>query len=492
MGDGDAAGELAGLRIHDLRHNFASFGAGGGMGLPIIGKLLGHTQAATTQRYAHLDADPLRRASNAIGNTIAAAMGEPSAPSADVIPLNHGQEWRTRRDRTAIRQAGERLPVSLRPSRRIARRATMEQIPEGYISTKQAFALLFREKHPEEELAHNDDLFRLPRLATAKAQDAFTELSQAFWKNDVPVKLRRPKPPHDICDLATTPWSNEVVAHYVITHGKLPEDTRDNSWAYVPGVTPFILKEDFDRWSNKVARTYRADDPFRQVNWTYGQAIAWIVFRTSDGVRRYGSSYALQAMIEAADADDGLHEGMTVADAHQAMLYSLQAGHLVATGIHSLDGARQIKTTEWAYLQWMTNNSLDEDLWKPSHDPLGSWVYRDVKVRRDDLLALWRGSEATIENPVWHTPEQLASGAGAGSLEVAHEPVVPALVKQAIAACLRTLKEKWEAGGEVLSAKTPMRAFQKMVTDQNSPLFIPRETNLGPRNMGAAQSTDMA
>ena len=64
------------LRIHDLRHSFASFGAGGGMGLPIIGKLLGHSQPATTQRYAHLDADPLRKASNAIGNTIAAAMGE--------------------------------------------------------------------------------------------------------------------------------------------------------------------------------------------------------------------------------------------------------------------------------------------------------------------------------------------------------------------------------------------------------------------------------
>ena len=57
---------LDGLRIHDLRHSFASFGAGGGMGLPIVGKLLGHANATTTARYAHLDADPLRRASNAI------------------------------------------------------------------------------------------------------------------------------------------------------------------------------------------------------------------------------------------------------------------------------------------------------------------------------------------------------------------------------------------------------------------------------------------
>jgi triphosphoribosyl-dephospho-CoA synthetase len=42
-------------------------------GLPIIGKLLGHAQSATTQRYAHLDTDPLRRAANAIGATIVSA-----------------------------------------------------------------------------------------------------------------------------------------------------------------------------------------------------------------------------------------------------------------------------------------------------------------------------------------------------------------------------------------------------------------------------------
>lgn len=69
-----AAG-LEGLRLHDLRHSFASFGAGASLGLPIIGKLLGHTQAATTARYAHLDADPLRRAVNTIGSTISAALG---------------------------------------------------------------------------------------------------------------------------------------------------------------------------------------------------------------------------------------------------------------------------------------------------------------------------------------------------------------------------------------------------------------------------------
>ena len=67
---------LEDLRLHDLRHNFAAFGAGGGLGLPIIGKLLGHKQPQTTARYAHLDADPLRKAANAIGERLVHAMGE--------------------------------------------------------------------------------------------------------------------------------------------------------------------------------------------------------------------------------------------------------------------------------------------------------------------------------------------------------------------------------------------------------------------------------
>jgi integrase len=68
------AADLEGVRLHDLRHSFASFGAGASLGLPIIGKLLGHTQAGTTARYAHLDADPMRRAVETIGATISAAM----------------------------------------------------------------------------------------------------------------------------------------------------------------------------------------------------------------------------------------------------------------------------------------------------------------------------------------------------------------------------------------------------------------------------------
>lgn len=68
-----AAG-LEGVRIHDLRHSFASVGAGASLGLPIIGKLLGHSQPATTARYSHLDVDVVRRAAETIGATISAAM----------------------------------------------------------------------------------------------------------------------------------------------------------------------------------------------------------------------------------------------------------------------------------------------------------------------------------------------------------------------------------------------------------------------------------
>jgi integrase len=69
-----AAASLPDVRIHDLRHSFASVAAGAGMSLPVIGKLLGHSQPVTTARYAHLAADPVRAASNLIGNEISAAM----------------------------------------------------------------------------------------------------------------------------------------------------------------------------------------------------------------------------------------------------------------------------------------------------------------------------------------------------------------------------------------------------------------------------------
>ena len=67
-----AAG-IEGLRLHDLRHSFASVAAAGGASLPIIGKLLGHTQTATTARYAHLDVDPLREVAERVGAIIEGA-----------------------------------------------------------------------------------------------------------------------------------------------------------------------------------------------------------------------------------------------------------------------------------------------------------------------------------------------------------------------------------------------------------------------------------
>jgi hypothetical protein len=88
---------LTGVRIHDLRHTHASVGAGAGLGLPIIGKLLGHTQSATTQRYAHLDNDPLKKASEHIGSRLAAAMGEVKAPRANVTNISKVKRSKNRR-----------------------------------------------------------------------------------------------------------------------------------------------------------------------------------------------------------------------------------------------------------------------------------------------------------------------------------------------------------------------------------------------------------
>ncbi len=65
---------LQGLRVHDLRHSYASVAAGAGLGLPIIGKLLGHTQFSTTTRYTHLADDPLRRASELVSAEIATSI----------------------------------------------------------------------------------------------------------------------------------------------------------------------------------------------------------------------------------------------------------------------------------------------------------------------------------------------------------------------------------------------------------------------------------
>jgi integrase len=63
------------VRIHDLRHTFASTAVASGQGLPMIGKLLGHTQVQTTARYAHLAADPVRCAADAVATSLREALG---------------------------------------------------------------------------------------------------------------------------------------------------------------------------------------------------------------------------------------------------------------------------------------------------------------------------------------------------------------------------------------------------------------------------------
>ena len=68
------AAKLDDVRLHDLRHSFASVAASGGQSLVVIGKMLGHSQPATTARYAHLADDPVKAASDAVGKHIAAAM----------------------------------------------------------------------------------------------------------------------------------------------------------------------------------------------------------------------------------------------------------------------------------------------------------------------------------------------------------------------------------------------------------------------------------
>jgi integrase len=93
-----AAAGLTSVRLHDLRHSFASVGAAGGLSLPIIGALLGHKHATTTARYAHLSADPLRAANDAVGARIAAAMSRKAdaIPTADVVNLPARRDDATR------------------------------------------------------------------------------------------------------------------------------------------------------------------------------------------------------------------------------------------------------------------------------------------------------------------------------------------------------------------------------------------------------------
>jgi integrase len=80
---------LKSVRLHDLRHAYASHLVSSGMSLPIVGRLLGHTQPQTTARYAHLADDPLRQATNRFASIVAAAR---SRKRADVVPLHRDRD----------------------------------------------------------------------------------------------------------------------------------------------------------------------------------------------------------------------------------------------------------------------------------------------------------------------------------------------------------------------------------------------------------------
>lgn len=65
---------LADVRLHDLRHTHAATAVSAGLALPLVGKLLGHAHAATTQRYAHLRDEPVRAAAERVAGEIGAAL----------------------------------------------------------------------------------------------------------------------------------------------------------------------------------------------------------------------------------------------------------------------------------------------------------------------------------------------------------------------------------------------------------------------------------
>ena len=77
---------LAKVRLHDLRHSFASFAVADGAALFLVGKVLGHRQTRTTEGYAHLADDPLQGVAERTGSKIAEAM-KPRARRENVVPL---------------------------------------------------------------------------------------------------------------------------------------------------------------------------------------------------------------------------------------------------------------------------------------------------------------------------------------------------------------------------------------------------------------------
>jgi integrase len=79
--------DLPSVRIHDLRHTYASMAVSSGLSLPILAKLLGHTQMQTTQRYAHLMDAPVQEGAQAVGAALGKALKvAPIAPRLKIVP----------------------------------------------------------------------------------------------------------------------------------------------------------------------------------------------------------------------------------------------------------------------------------------------------------------------------------------------------------------------------------------------------------------------
>ena len=89
-----AAAGLPNVRMHDLRHTYASTGLLAGYSLPVLGKLLGHADASTTQRYAHIADSPMKTAADTIAAAIEGAMTPGPRPANDNRPVVRSESAR--------------------------------------------------------------------------------------------------------------------------------------------------------------------------------------------------------------------------------------------------------------------------------------------------------------------------------------------------------------------------------------------------------------
>lgn len=79
---------LSGVRIHDLRHSFASFALAQGIPLAAIGKLLGHANVNTTARYAHLADEYLQKTNDLLGERMKGVIADPKASADPALNAN--------------------------------------------------------------------------------------------------------------------------------------------------------------------------------------------------------------------------------------------------------------------------------------------------------------------------------------------------------------------------------------------------------------------